>query len=150
MEIPTGRSSFLSDAWNLKTGLFISGRRGPWGSDWNLTYTLNGLAGARNSARSEVIEIVGAFAHQIAFGEEARIAFAPVVEVAYNNITAGRIAGEKQANSGESYFMMSPGAKLTISSIIFEALLRIPVWQNQIGNQTEMGVGALFGIRVMM
>jgi hypothetical protein len=150
LEFPTGKEPFTSDAWDLKTGVFISGRSGPWGSDWNLTYTLNGVAGDDDRVRSEVIDVVAAFAHQITIGEEARTAFAPVVEVAYNNVTADRIEDAKQANSGESYFMVSPGAKLTISSIILEALLRIPVWQNQIGIQTEMGVGVLFGIRVML
>jgi len=150
LDIPTGEKPFTSDAWDLKTGIFISGRSGPWASDWNLTFTLNGIAGDNDRVRSEATEVVGAFARQIAFGGEARTAFAPVIEVAYSNITANRISDEKQTNSGESYITVSPGAKLTISSVILEALLRIPVWQNQLGIQTEMDVGALFGVRVML
>lgn len=150
LEIPTGEKPFTSDAWDLKTGVFISGRSGPWASDWDLTYTLNGIAGDDDRVRSEVAEVVGAFAHQITFGANASTALAPVVEVAYSNTTADRISDVKQPNSGESSIIISPGAKLTISSVILEALVRIPVWQNQIGMQTEMGTGGLFGIRVML
>jgi len=151
IELPTGKAPFTSDGLDIKTGLFISGRNGPWAGDLNLTYLLNGIAGGEDDlVRSEELEIIAAIAHQINFDESARTALAPVLELSYMNITQDRISNVKQANSGESWFGVSPGVKLTHSSIIFESLLRIPVWQNQIGVQPEIGIGVLFGLRVFL
>lgn len=150
VEIPTGKAPFTSDATNLKTGLYISGRKAPWASDLNVSFTWKGIAGGDDRARKEIIDIVGALAYQIDLGNESRTALAPVIELSYTNTTADRISGEKQANSGESLIRLSPGLKYTHSSIIFESLLQIPVWQNQIGSQPELRLGVLFGIRVFL
>lgn len=151
VELPTGKAPFTSDGLGLRTGLYLSGRRGPWNSDLNLVYSLNGIIGS-NAGRSEnnVLDIVGAVAHQFSFGESARNALAPVVELSYKNISPVRANGIKQPNSGESILLVSPGAKFTHSSIIFEFLVQIPIRQNQIGKQPERGVGGLLGIRVML
>lgn len=151
LEIPTGETPFTSDGTDLKTGLYASGRMVPWASDLNLSITWNGISGGGDDrSRNEVFDVVGAVAYQFDLGNESRIALAPVIELSYTNVTPDRISGEKQANSGESFFRLSPGLKYTHSSIIVESLLQIPVWQNQIGNQGELRIGALFGIRVFL
>ena len=150
IKIPTGEKPFTSDATDLKTGLYFSGRKGAWASDLNLSFTFNGIIGPSNLARNRVFDVVFAAAHQIDLGHNGRDALAPVLEFSYTSVTAGKIDGVKQANSGESFIRLSPGLKYTRSSIIFEALAQIPVWQDQTGIQPELGVGALFGIRIFM
>lgn len=151
LEFPTGEAPFTSDGLDLKTGLFVSGRRGPWASDLNLVYTLNGFTGGDDDhSQNDILDVVGAVAHQFSFGENARNALAPVLELSYKNISPTEVNGVRQPNSGESILQVSPGVKFTHSSIIFESLLHIPIWQNQIGNRPEQGIGALFGIRIML
>jgi hypothetical protein len=151
LEFPTGESGFTSDGLDLKLGLNFSWRRGTWATDANLAYTLNGITGKKDSHyQQEKLEMVGALAHQFSIGRDARTALAPVLELSYENSTAQRLSGVEQANTGESCFRVSPGLKLTYTSIILETLLQVPVWQSQKGNQTEVGVGGLVGIRLMM
>lgn len=148
--LPTGQKPFAADGLGLKTGFFFSGRIVPWAGDLNVTYRWNGVTGGDDVVRNEELEIIAALAHQINFGESARTALAPVLELSYNNLTQDRISGIKQPNTGESWLGVSPGLKVTYSSLIFEGLVRIPVWRNQIGLQPELGTGVLFGIRVFL
>lgn len=150
VKLPTGGDNFTADAFALKTGLYVSARRVPWATDLNVTYTLNGLAGDDDREENQVFESVGALAYQFSLSNDGRMAIAPVVEFSYDNASSVEIAGVTNSNTGESIFMISPGMKFTISSVIFESLLWIPVWQNQNGSQPEHAVGALFGLRVML
>jgi hypothetical protein len=151
LEFPTGKDSFTSDGFDLKMGLYLSGRSGPWGSDINLSYMLNGIAGGgEDQEKNGVFEFVGALARQITIGDQARDALAPVIELAYSNESSSKVSGATVPNTGESKLMVSPGLKFTHSSIIIESLLQIPVSQSQNGNQPESGIGGLLGIRVML
>lgn len=150
VKLPTGSEEFTSDALALKTGLYVSARRVPWATDLNVTYTINGLTGDDDRKEYNVMEMVGALAYQFSLSDDGRMAFAPVVEFSYENVSSTEIAGIAQDDTGESVFKISPGMKLTISSVIFESLLWIPVWQDQNGMQPEQGVGALFGLRLFL
>lgn len=150
VKLPTGSEEFTSDALALKAGLYVSARRVPWATDLNVTYTINGLTGEDDREENQVFESVGALAYQFSLSNDGRMAIAPVVEFSYDNASSVEIAGVTNSNTGESVFMISPGMKFTISSVIFESLLWIPVWQDQNGSQPEHAVGALFGLRVML
>jgi hypothetical protein len=150
VKLPTGTEEFTADALALQTGLYISARRVPWASDLNVTYTINGLTGDDDREENKVLEMVGALAYQFSLTNDGRMAFAPVIEFSYENASTIEIDGVTQADTGESFFRIAPGMKLTISSVIIESLLWIPVWQDQNGTQLEHGVGGLFGVRVML
>ena len=150
VKLPTGDEEFTSDALDLKTGLYVSGRIVPWAADLNVTYTINGLTGDDGREENKVFELVGALAYQFSLTKDGRKALAPVVEFSYEHASSIEINGVEQADSGESVFRIAPGVKLTLSSLIIESLLWIPLWQDQEGNQLEQGVGGLFGIRVML
>ncbi len=150
VKLPTGERPFTDDALTLKTGLFVSGRIQPWASELNVTYTLNGLSGDDDREKFQVLELVGALARQFSLTPDGRKALAPVVEFSYQNVSATEVFGIEQANSGGSLVRIAPGAKLTISSVVFESLLWIPLWEDLKGNQLEYDIGGLFGIRVML
>lgn len=150
IEFPTGQASFSSNGLDLKTGLFFSARRGPWGSDLNLIHTANGVDGGDDQPRNGELEAIWAIARQFTIGQNSNITFAPVLELAFTNESRIKLDGVPQPNTGESVFLLSPGAKYTQSSLIFEFLLQIPVWQDQNGIQRELKTGGLFGIRLML
>ncbi|MDH3889587.1 MAG: transporter [candidate division Zixibacteria bacterium] len=150
IKLPTGEDDISANATSLKTGLFVSGRIQPWASELNFTYTLNGLTGDDDREEYQVLEFVGAFARQFSLTEDGRRAIAPVVELSYEHATATEIDNVEQPNSGGSLLRVAPGAKLTISGVVFESLLWIPVWEDLNGNQLEYDIGGLIGLRVML
>ena len=150
IEIPTGEQNFTSDTWDLHLGWFASGRLRSWGMDLNLAYVWNGLAksGADIDPGDE-LAVEAALARQFPFGSDADYAVAPVIECSYRNVSSDNVDGSDIANTGESVVELSPGLKVTRSSLILEGLVRVPVWQDQTGLQTERDIGFLVGIRLM-
>ena len=88
-------------------------------------------------------------ARQISIGGKATLALAPVLELSYANSRPDRANGRNVPNTGESVLYLSPGGKCSMSWLILEGLVRIPVWQDQRGLQLEQGVGLLVGSRLM-
>jgi hypothetical protein len=72
-----------------------------------------------------------------------------VLELSYKNIGSDRLHSDDVPNTGESVLYLSPGIKYTLSSFILEALLQIPVWQDQKGSQLERDMTVIFGARYM-
>jgi hypothetical protein len=151
LEFPTGDESFSSDTWDLTTGLYISGRSGPWASDLNIAHAWNGFSGkGKNDIDpGEELSLDWALARQISLNGDATTALAPVLEVNYKHIWPDRLDRQDVSNTGESVLLISPGTKLTISSIVLEALVQIPVWQEAEGSQLERDAAALAGIRFL-
>lgn len=151
LEFPTGDDAFTSDTWDLSTGLYLSGRSGPWATDFNIAYTWNGLLdrGANDMNPGDALSLDLAFAHQFSIGEKARASLAPVLELSYKRIWPDRLHGKGVSNSGESVLYLSPGIKFSTSSLILEALVQVPVWQDQEGSQLERGVNVIVGARFM-
>lgn len=151
LELPTGDDSFTSDTWDLNTGLYISGRRGRWATDFNIAYAWNGLLdrGKNGIAPGGELSLDLALAHQFSIGEKARASLAPVLELSYKKIWPDRLRGRDVSNSGESVLYLSPGIKFSTSSLILEALVQVPVWQDQKGSQLERGISVLVGARFM-
>ncbi len=152
LNFPTGEDGFTSDSWDLKLGFYVTGRLRTIGIDLNTVYAWNGMANSggdsKNNAGDE-ISLDAALDHQRGFGEGSDYAVAPVLELSYKKIIADSYDGATVDNSGESYFVISPGAKFTRSSLILESLVQIPVWQNQNGMQTERAPTFLLGFRYM-
>lgn len=151
LEFPTGDDSFTSDTWDLNTGLYISGRSGPWATDFNIAYAWNGLLdrGKNDIAPGDELSLDWAFAYQFSIGEKARASLAPVLELSYKEIWPDRMSGQDLSNTGESVLYLSPGIKFSMSWIILETLIQVPVWQDQQGSQLERGIGVLVGARFM-
>jgi hypothetical protein len=151
LEMPTGSDAFTSDTWDLKPGIFLSWRDGTWATDFSIAYKWNGFASdnAIGVDPGDELELDFALARQFSIGEGADVMFSPVLEVSYRDVSANQLAGQSLPNSGESVLFLSPGAKLTLSSLILEALVQVPVSQSQKGIQTERDTGFILGIRYM-
>lgn len=150
-ELPTGADAFTSETWDIRPGLYTSWRSGPWATDFNIAYAWNGFADESTGGINPggELSLDWALAHQFSIGEKARISFAPVLEVSYKNIWPDQLRGDNVANTGDFVLYLSPGIKFTKSSFILEALLQIPVWQEQKGSQLKRGIGGLVGTRFM-
>ncbi len=151
LELPTGADAFTSETWDIKPGLYMSWRKGPWGSDFSTAYAWNGFADESSHGINpgDELSLDWALAHQFSIGEKADVSLSPVIELSYKNISPDRLNGHNVSDTGESVFYLSPGIKFTKSSFILEALAQIPVWQEQEGSQLKRGTGVLVGIRFM-
>lgn len=151
LEMPTGSDAFTSETWDLNTGLYFSCRNGPWAADMNAAYAWRGFSDNNESDvdPGDQLSLDCAFAHQFSIGEQASTSLAPVLELSYKNTQANRLQGQDISNTGESVLQISPGVKATISSTIIEALIQVPVWQDQEGLQLERGTVVLIGTRFM-
>lgn len=151
LELPTGADAFTSETWDVKPGLYLSWRRGPWASDLNIAYAWNGFAdeGIGGIDPGDELSLDWALAHQFSLGEKADMSLTPVLELSYKNISPDRLKGHNVSDTGESVFYLSPGIKFTKSSFILEALAQIPVWQEQEGSQLKRDTGIIIGMRFM-
>ncbi len=151
LELPTGADTFSSETVDVKPGIYLSYRRGPWGSDFNIDYSWNGFADKSSGGidPGDELSLDWAFAHQFSMNEKASIAWAPVLELSYKKISSDQLDGNNIANTGESVLFLSPGVKYTRSSLILEALIQFPVSQDQEGSQLKRGTGGLIGLRYM-
>ncbi len=151
IEVPTGSDGFSSDSWDLQPGLYFSWRRGSLGSDVSMTYTLNDFAdrGQNNMNPGNELTLDWAVSYQFGLGERSMISIAPVIEVSYRDLSPDRLNLRDIENSGESLLFLSPGMKFTLSSLILEILVQIPVVQNWNGIQLERNATWLFGMRYM-
>lgn len=151
LEIPSGSKEFTSDSWDLRMGVFMSGRLRSWGADFNTTYNWTGMAKTGDSSLEpgDEFTIEGALAYQLGWGANANLALAPVIEFSYGRISADTRDNSTVVNTGESVFLLSPGIKFTLSSFMVESLVQFPVWQKQNGLQTERGLSFIIGIRLL-
>ncbi len=151
LELPTGEDPFTSETWDLNAGVYVSGRTGPWAVDFSLAFAWNDFADQRKDDANpgDELSLDWALAHQFSIGEKANLALAPVLELSYKNIWPDRANGRDISDTGESILYLSPGGKWSMSWLILEALVRIPVWQDQRGSQLKRDVGMLIGSRLM-
>jgi hypothetical protein len=119
--------------------------------DLNVSYNWVGIATTSRSDRDrgDEFSVESALAYQFALGSSGEFSMAPVIELTYQDISSDVKNGTSMANSGESVVMLSPGLKVTRSSLILEGLLQIPIWQDQNGLQTERAPGFIIGFRLM-
>lgn len=151
IELPTGADTLTSDTWDIKPGLYMSWRRGPWASDFNLAYVWNGFADKSSHDINPGNEFIlnWALAYQFSLGTKADISLTPVLEASYKNISPDRFKSHNVSNTGEAVVYLSPGIKFTKLSFILELLIQIPAWQQQKGSQLKRGTGVLIGSRFM-
>lgn len=151
LELPTGHSSMTSETWDVHAGFYVSGRYYSFGTDLNVAYVWNGMGKttATKTIPGDEFAVDMALANQFSIGPEAIYSLAPVIELSYGKISSETIDGKTKLNTGESYILLSPGIKFTISSLILEGLVQFPIWQEQTGNQTERAPGFLVGFRYM-
>lgn len=151
ISVPTGNQAFTSETWDLNMGVYASGRRGRWGTDLNIAYRANEFAGDRadNIETGDEFSADWAAAYQFSYNSTSETTVAPVLELSFSRVMPNTLSGNEVPNSGEKLFYVSPGAKISTSSVIGETLMRIPVWQNQAGVQLEKEIGFIAGIRLL-
>lgn len=151
VEIPTGDDDFGSETWDLLTGLFATARRGPWGADLNLQYTMNGVEdrAAADGRPGDVFVYNLALSYQFTLDEAATLSLWPVLELTYTDTQQGRRDGRDLPNTGSELFTVAPGIKFARQSFMLEALVQFPVDQKQTGSQLEFKTAALIGLRYL-
>lgn len=151
LEIPSGEDAFTSDSWDLYTGIFMSLRNGPRAMDLNLAWKWNDFTGKETDGidPGDELSLNGAIAYQFNIGDNARSAVAPVLELSYEKIGADQADGQNVADTGESVLFLSPGLKYSMSFLIAEALLQVPVYQNREGSQLERESVLILGLRLL-
>ena len=149
LEPPLGSGKFTSETWDLVTGLNGSFRFDALAIDGDMRAVWNGI-GERDTRSGDVLSLNVAAAYRFAVGTGAAVAFAPVLESGFTFVSRDIVDGAEKEATGESVAYVSPGAKLTVSSFIVEALLQIPTWQDRPSTALSRGVGGLVGIRVML
>ena len=151
LELPTGVEAFTSETWDLVPGLYGSWRQGRWATDLSLAYQWNGFADrtAQGVDPGDEWKADLALAYQIPVGSTGNLSVTPVLEFSYRQLSADRQAGLSLSNTGEWLTFVSPGLKVTCSSLILEGLVQLPVAQDQQGQQPEQGARWLLGVRYM-
>ncbi|NQU39537.1 MAG: transporter [Lentisphaerae bacterium] len=151
VEVPTGDDDFGSDTWDVIAGTFVTGRRGPWGADLNLEYTLNGVDDRRGSdgRPGDVFNANLALSYQFTLDRNATLSLWPVLEVTYIDTLRDQRVGSDVANTGGKVLSVSPGIRFARQSFMLEALIQIPVNQEQNGPQLEQEIGGLVGFRYL-
>lgn len=150
--LPTGKDNFSSNTFDLQTGLYSSFRKDAFGADLNIAFKIMDLSGKKPDGIRMGNEISWnlAFARQFSLDRGAHVTFAPVLEVNFIHVFRNNINGQRQPNSGETVYFLSPGFKLTTQYIVLEALLQPPVSQKQNGMQLERKTGILIGLRFLL
>ena len=150
IDVPVGHELITSETWNLHFGLFSSLKHNFDSFDFNISYSFNGLTKRDDNIRpGNQLSLDLAYTRQIIIGTGSDITFAPVLELKFINTKPDEINDNNLKNNGESLLFLSPGFKITISSIIFESLVLFPVWQEQGNNQMRFNIMGLIGIRYM-
>ncbi len=151
IEAPTGSDRFSSHSWDLQPGFYFSWRRGSLGSDVSIAYVWNGFAdkGENDVIPGNELAFDWATSYQFSLGKNSRISLSPVLEISYRDISSNRLNRRNIENTGESFLNISPGIKLTMSSLILEALVQLPAIQDRNGTQIERNATWLFGLRYM-
>lgn len=151
LEVPTGTNGFSSHTWDIQPGMFASWRSGPWSTDFNFAYKWNGFAdrGIDNLNPGNKLAADLALGHQFSINNSSDNSLTPLVEFSYSRTLPDRRDNSNIDNTGQSLFFISPGIKLTMSSFILEALIQIPVWQDQEGNQLDQETRLIVGTRIM-
>lgn len=145
LEIPVSEKPFGSETWDVTTGLFSSLRMDEWAIDVDTRYVTNGIGSLGKDKPPDQVSVNGAVAYQVPLASSGRYALAPVAEIGYE---AQLTEGEQNGFVAQDVVWLSPGAKLTVSNLILEGLVRIPVWQNVSGGMKHR-VGFLTGVRYM-
>lgn len=150
-EFPTGAEDFTSDTWDIMPGIYSSWRKGPLASDLQIAYKWNGFAdrGENGLNPGNELHLDFAWSYQFSLTNDSSITLAPVLELSYRNIAPDRRNDRNLPDTGENVVYVSPGLKFTRGSFIMEALLQIPVWQDQKGSMLERGVGVIVGTRFL-
>ncbi len=151
LELPTGKDGITSDTYDLKPGVYLSMRKNDWLADFSFVYTFNGVGDSSTvkTIPGDSFSTNAALAYQTSLGKGADKALAYVVELSYEKTYSSHLNDKAVKNTGEDFTLVSPGLKLTISSLVTELLVQIPVSQNQKGNQLKRDTGGLLGIRYM-
>jgi hypothetical protein len=151
LEFPTGEEQFTSNSFDLRSGMFLSGRMHSLRLDLNLSYVWNGMAltNDTNIDPGNEFAVEAAVSRQFGIGDNANFAIAPVLESSFQKLFADNDNGTTISNTGESIFLVAPGLKLTRGSFILEGLVQFPVSQSQEGSQTERSTTFILGIRLM-
>ncbi|MHC4641527.1 MAG: transporter [Planctomycetota bacterium] len=151
LEFPTGADDFTSDTLDIMPGIYTSWRKDAWSADFQVAYKWNGFAdrGYDGLNPGNELKLDCAFSYQFSLTEDSSTTIAPVLEFSYRNVAPDRRHDRNLSDTGENVFYVSPGVKYTQETFKIEALLQIPIWQDQKGDLLERGVGLIIGSRFL-
>ena len=132
--------------WDIHSGLYFSGRKGPWAFDFNALYIWNGAATMKNNSKNmqNELSLDWALSRQFKIQGSGSASLAPVLEMNHRTVFSEKGSPVK----GNRAFFISPGIQYVLSFFMLEGLVKIPVWHNQ--EFVQMTNTFLFGIRYLL
>ena len=151
LEFPTGADDFTSDTLDIVPGIYTSWRKDALAADFQIAYKWNGFAdrGYDGLNPGNELRLDCAFSYQFSLTADSSTTIAPVLEYSYRNVAADRRYDRNLPDTGENVVYISPGVKFTRETFSIEALIQIPIWQDQKGDLLERGVGLIIGSRFL-
>jgi hypothetical protein len=149
LEFPTGSDGFTSESLDLRTGLHITSRWYRLNADFTAAYVWNGMVGGNfdSGKPGDELQMNLALSHVFAIPGAPTLALSPVLE-----FSAGWEGVENGMDSDglEAFFYVSPGLLFITRWVILEALVQLPVWQENPAGTSERNIGLITGLRFLL
>lgn len=142
--IPIGNTDISERTWNPEFGLSMSYRPRFWAIDFTSSYTLKDVLNKTEVQESDNLSLNVAFSSIIPL-ENSNIAISPVFELTFNKELDTNVHESKKPE----VLFLSPGLKFIKSSIVFEVLYQIPVFQQTNESLMKSKSRILIGLRYM-
>ena len=151
LTIPSGYNAFSDGYYSFTPGFYLSYRRENWAFDASATYRIQNLfeSSTPENKRGSDINWDGAIAHQFSIGSNRNFAIAPVLEGNLSISKPSQAAHDLVVNK-MTVLLLSPGLKVTYSSLILEALIQKPIFENVPSGSMQTDFRARIGFRYML
>ena len=127
--VPIGNTDISERTWNPELGLNISFRPRFFSIDISASYTISDVLKQSTIEQGNVLGLNTAFSAIIPLKDKSNNAISPVVEMSY--IQKGKNKNDNLPN--KDLIFISPGVSFIHSSLVFEGLIQIPVYQTSSG-----------------
>ncbi len=149
IESPTGTNGFSSDSFDTRAGIHVTQRWHRLSGDLTASYAWNGMAGVDSDEADpgDELQVNLAISHTFAVPGAPKLALTPVLE-----FSAGweGVENGKDFDGLEAYLYLSPGLLFVTRWVILEALVQLPVWQENPASALERNIGLLTGLRFLL
>jgi len=149
IESPTGTNGMSSDSWDTRAGLHVTQRWYRLNADLTTSYVWNGMAGVDSDSGDpgDELQVNLALSHVFAIPGAPKLALSPVLE-----LSAGWEGVENGMDSDglEAFMYVSPGLLFITRWVILEALVQLPVWQENPAGTLDRNIGLITGLRFLL
>lgn len=141
--IPVGSEKISSKTWNPELGLNISFRPRFLAVDVSTSYQFSDIGGKLDSEPGNILSFNTAISSVIPIGKTSQVAISPVLEFTYE------YQAENKSGISNDLTLVSPGLTYINSNLSLEALLQIPVFQNDDNMKMKHKNRFIVGVKYM-